>query len=70
MARALNLTTIAEGVELQEQFDFLRQEGCDEIQGYLLAKPMPADQFEIFQSNWILTQNSEHIINDDQKTLN
>jgi len=56
MARALNLTTIAEGVELQEQFDFLRQEGCDEIQGYLLAKPMPADQFEIFQSNWILTQ--------------
>lgn len=46
MGRALNLTTIAEGVELQEQMDFLRQEGCDEIQGYLLGKPMPASQLE------------------------
>lgn len=52
MARALNLTTIAEGVEKQEEFDFLRQEGCDEIQGYLLGKPMPADQFEIFLNNF------------------
>lgn len=48
MGEALNLTTIAEGVELQEQFDFLRQEGCNEIQGYLLARPMPASQFEVF----------------------
>jgi len=54
MARALNLTTIAEGVELQEQFDFLRQEGCDEIQGYLLGKPMPAEQFKIFLSDRVL----------------
>ncbi|MDD4950906.1 EAL domain-containing protein, partial [Sulfuricurvum sp.] len=48
MGSALNLTTIAEGVESQEQFDFLRQEGCDEIQGYLLGKPMSASQFEAF----------------------
>lgn len=59
MARALNLTTIAEGVEKQDEFEFLRQEGCDEIQGYLLGKPMPADQFEIFLNDWILTQNAE-----------
>lgn len=63
MARALNLTTIAEGVEKQEEFDFLRQEGCDEIQGYLLGKPMPADQFEIFLSNWVLTHNSKYTTN-------
>lgn len=55
MGRALNLTTIAEGVELQEQFDFLRQEGCDEIQGYLLGKPMSAEQFEIFLSDRVLS---------------
>ena len=48
MGRALDLTTIAEGVESQEQFDFLREEGCEEIQGYLLGKPMPANQFEVF----------------------
>lgn len=48
MGEALNLTTIAEGVESQEQFDLLRQEGCNEIQGYLLGKPMPSAQFEVF----------------------
>jgi len=48
MGKALNLTTIAEGVELAEQLEFLRQEGCDEIQGYFLGKPMPASQFEVF----------------------
>lgn len=35
MARALRLTVIAEGVETQGHFDFLRADGCDEIQGYL-----------------------------------
>jgi diguanylate cyclase (GGDEF)-like protein/PAS domain S-box-containing protein len=70
MGRALNLTTIAEGVELQEQFDFLRQEGCDEIQGYLLGKPMPAGQFEIFLSDWMGREKSEHTLNRDQSGSN
>jgi diguanylate cyclase (GGDEF)-like protein/PAS domain S-box-containing protein len=44
MAHALGLRTIAEGVETQAQLEFLRAEGCDEIQGYHLAKPLPAQQ--------------------------
>lgn len=44
MARALRLTVIAEGVETQGQLDFLRTDGCDEIQGYHIARPMPAAQ--------------------------
>lgn len=44
MARALRLTVIAEGVETQGQFDFLRADGCDELQGYHIARPMPAEQ--------------------------
>jgi len=44
MAHALGMTVIAEGVETQAQLDFLRQERCDCIQGYLLGKPLPADQ--------------------------
>lgn len=44
MARALRLTVIAEGVETQGQCDFLRALGCDELQGYRIARPMPAEQ--------------------------
>ncbi|WP_139272101.1 sensor domain-containing protein [Phytopseudomonas punonensis] len=46
MAHSLNMSVIAEGVETQEQLDFLRTHECDEVQGYLLGRPMPAHQFE------------------------
>ncbi len=45
MAKQLKLKIIAEGVETEEQFDFLKKQGCDLIQGYLFSKPIPADQF-------------------------
>ena len=44
MARALGLSTAAEGVETPDQLEVVRQLGCDVIQGYLEARPMPADQ--------------------------
>jgi diguanylate cyclase (GGDEF)-like protein len=46
MAKALNLKTVAEGVETEEQRDWLIQEGCDYLQGYLISKPILADEFE------------------------
>ncbi len=51
MALALGLKTIAEGVETKEQLDFLRHEGCEEIQGYLLGRPMPAEQIQDLLKN-------------------
>jgi EAL domain-containing protein (putative c-di-GMP-specific phosphodiesterase class I) len=42
LAQALNLKVVAEGVETNEQFQILRQLGCDELQGFLFAKPMSA----------------------------
>ncbi|MDN5753100.1 MAG: EAL domain-containing protein [Nitrosospira sp.] len=44
MAHSLDVKVVAEGVETVEQFDFLRMRGCDEIQGYYLAKPLPANE--------------------------
>jgi diguanylate cyclase (GGDEF)-like protein len=48
MAKSLNLTTIAEGVEDERQLALLRLQHCDEAQGYHFARPMPADEFEKF----------------------
>ncbi len=44
MAKQLGLHTIAEGVETLAQFAFLQEQRCDQIQGYLVGRPMPADE--------------------------
>ncbi len=46
LAKSLNMRTVAEGVEVKNQVDFLAGEGCDMIQGYYYAKPMPAADYE------------------------
>lgn len=46
LAKSLDMKTVAEGVEVKEQVDFLASQGCDMIQGYYYAKPMPGADFE------------------------
>ena len=47
LARELNMRVVAEGIEQREQVDFLASLGCDMIQGYYFAKPMPVTEFEV-----------------------
>ncbi|MBP5553833.1 MAG: EAL domain-containing protein [Lachnospiraceae bacterium] len=47
LARSLNMRTVAEGVEIKEQVDFLAEQGCDMIQGFYYAKPMPSEEYVV-----------------------
>jgi EAL domain-containing protein (putative c-di-GMP-specific phosphodiesterase class I) len=46
LGHALDLEVVAEGVEDDETYAYLAQEGCDTVQGYLLSRPLPPDRFE------------------------
>lgn len=61
MASSLNLDVVAEGVETEAQLAFFREKQCDRYQGFLLAKPMPAEMFNevlrqhtVFQGRTVL----------------
>lgn len=46
LAKSLNLTVTAEGVERREQLEWLKARGCHEVQGFLLSRPLPAAELE------------------------
>jgi predicted signal transduction protein with EAL and GGDEF domain len=52
LARSLRMTTVAEGVEEPAQLKMLDGEGCSAIQGFFVAKPMPADEVQAFVAAW------------------
>ncbi|OUS37631.1 GGDEF domain-containing protein, partial [Oleispira antarctica] len=51
MAHKLSMRVVAEGIETQEQLDFLRDNGCDDGQGYLLSRPLTLPQLHHFLVN-------------------
>ena len=46
LAKMMNAITVAEGVETEGQYLFLKENGCDIIQGYYFSKPLPKEEFE------------------------
>ena len=57
MGKALSLTVVAEGVETQDQWDYLRNHICDEMQGFYFSKPIAPDQFgDLLRKHNILSQ--------------
>ena len=59
LAKKLNMQTVAEGVEDQAQVDFLASEGCNMIQGYFYAKPMPKEEYEKRISSYVKPEAEE-----------
>lgn len=55
MGRALDMRVVAEGAETQDDWDLVTASGCDELQGYVISKPMPADEFLNWKRDWELS---------------
>ena len=53
LARKLKMKSVAEGVETQEDWNLLKELGCDIAQGYLVAKPLPAGEVKDWYGKWI-----------------
>lgn len=60
MAHALRMETVAEGVEQTSELDILRTQGCDEVQGYLVSRPLPADEVARFIASWERRASDAH----------
>ena len=67
LAKKLNMTPVAEGVDEQHQVDFLAAEGCNMIQGYYYSKPMPKEEYEakMGQPAQVERQETEEPVNNE-----
>jgi len=52
LAKALDMDVVAEGAETRDDLALLEQVGCDVVQGYVIARPMPADDFVAWKVRW------------------
>ena len=58
LAKQLKMNVVAEGIETIEQLEFLKEEKCDEVQGYLFSKPVPFDEFVVLLNQGKLTHQT------------
>lgn len=61
LGHSLSLTVVAEGVETRQQFDWLKAQGCDQVQGYIISKAVPTDEFEQFLMDSTITRTQSEL---------
>lgn len=66
MAKNLSIHTLAEGAETKEQVDFLKESGCEDIQGYFYGKPMSIEEFEekLGEGSYVAEEPLEKVVMD------
>ncbi len=69
MAKWLGIPVVAEGVETQNQLDFLREIGCDFIQGYYFSRPIPTNEFEVLENKQIIGHKRVSVLFEDTEAF-
>ena len=69
MAKWLGIPVVAEGVETQNQLDFLREIGCDFIQGYFFSRPIPTTDFEALEGKQLAKTKKVSVIVEDSEVF-
>ena len=64
VGHSLDMTVVAEGVETVEQYRVLQRLGCDEMQGYLIAKPVPPNELDRVLDEWAERSVSLGLVSD------
>ena len=59
LANKLNMKIVAEGVESQQDWELIAELGCDQVQGYYIARPMPINQLCDWLEHWQQTEVSQ-----------
>lgn len=67
LAQGLEMKVVAEGVETLDQLTFLSQQNCDEIQGYIFSKPLPANEFYKLLTKSVLEYPEKNTVNSIEK---
>jgi hypothetical protein len=70
IGQSLGMATVAEGVETEEQMARIASDGCTDVQGYLISRPMPPEQigsFLLLQNESVLRNESEGLASPDQQ---
>jgi len=69
LARELNITVTAEGIEEQSQMEWLQAQQCDQLQGYLFSRPLPSDKFCLWYKKHHATHNNMTYLQHTETTL-
>ncbi|HEX8169717.1 MAG TPA: EAL domain-containing protein [Thermoanaerobaculia bacterium] len=69
LAHTLQLSVVAEGVETEEQYTFLRHYACDLLQGYLFSKPLPADELEAYLEETLMQPRGDETLTKRPRTI-
>lgn len=62
LGKQIGATVVSEGVETQDQLDWLTEHECEEVQGFLITRALPVDEFEAFVADFSMSKKDKKVL--------